>query len=102
MVLIARALCPRDIHLFGISMSLPPPILIEAPDQDVISLADCKAAIGIVDDSQDSAIQIAIRAVSDALDPASLGWLGRALRRQTWELQLESFHAEECHDHRHR
>jgi hypothetical protein len=36
-------------------------------------------------------VQAALDAASDALDPASGGWLGRALRTQSWELQLRSF-----------
>ena len=67
------------------------PVLIEAPEDEVISLADCKKALGISDTSQDAVITAAIAAVAADLDPASNGWLGRALRPQTWELQLLSF-----------
>lgn len=66
------------------------PVLIEAPDDEVISLADCKKALGIADTSQDAIVQQAIWAATDNLDAAS-GTLNRALREQTWELQLRSF-----------
>jgi hypothetical protein len=68
-------------------------VLIEPPTDPAITLADAKKALGISDASQDLAVQAAIDAASDVLDPASGGWLGRALRPQTWELQLRSFAA---------
>lgn len=70
---------------------LPDPVLIEAPDGDLLSLADCKKALGIASTGQDALITTAIGAATDALDAATNGSLGRALREQTWELQLESF-----------
>jgi hypothetical protein len=74
-------------------MSMPVPILIEAPDSgdELLSLADCKKALGISGADQDDALTAAIGAATDALDAATNGTLGRALRVQTWELQLESF-----------
>lgn len=66
-------------------------ILITAPTADVIDLAECKAALGITTTSQDAIISAALEAAVDNLDPAAGGWLGRALRRQTWELQLSGF-----------
>jgi hypothetical protein len=81
-------------------MSLPPPILIEPPNQDVMSLDDCKSALGISDARQDKVIAAALAAAVDALDPSTNGSLRRALRAQTWELQLESFDVEHHHrDH---
>lgn len=65
-------------------------VLVEAPLEDVVSLSECKAALGISGTDQDVVIQAAIHAAVDNLDAAS-GWLGRALREQTWELQLRSF-----------
>jgi hypothetical protein len=56
-----------------------------------VTLADAKVALGITDASQDTLVTAAIAAAADALDPAAGGWLGRALRTQTWELQLRSF-----------
>lgn len=71
-------------------------VLIAAPDPlSVVSLAACKAALGIVSTTQDAMITAAIGAVVAELDPAFGGWLGRALGVQTWELQLLSFY-----DHR--
>lgn len=66
-------------------------VLITAPTADVVSLADCKAALGISTSGQDAMITAALAAVSQALDPATGGWLGRALRPQTWELRLSQF-----------
>ncbi len=66
-------------------------ILIAAPTAEAVILADAKAALGISDSSQDAIITAAVASAADALDPAAGGWLGRALRPQTWELQLRSF-----------
>jgi uncharacterized phiE125 gp8 family phage protein len=66
-------------------------VLTDPPTDPAITLADAKQALGISDSSQDLAVQAALDAASDALDPASGGWLGRALRTQSWELQLRSF-----------
>jgi hypothetical protein len=41
-----------------------------------------------------------IAAAVNQLDPAGGGWLGRALRPQTWELRLSSFSQHNCFDHR--
>ena len=71
-------------------------ILITAPSVDVISLANVKTALGITTTSQDGVLQAALDAVVAQIDPASGGWLGRALRPQTWELRLSSFY-----EHRH-
>jgi uncharacterized phiE125 gp8 family phage protein len=67
------------------------PVLIEAPEDEMIALADVKKALGISGTSQDNALQFALDAAIAALDPSSGGWLGRALMPQTWELQLLSF-----------
>jgi hypothetical protein len=67
------------------------PILIAPADDAVISLADCKRALGISGSDQDSVLTAAIAGVTADLDPSQLGWLGRALRPQQWELQLCSF-----------
>jgi hypothetical protein len=68
-------------------------VLTDPPTADAVTLADAKRALGIAatDISQDLAITSAIAAASDALDPAAGGWLGRALRPQSWELQLRQF-----------
>jgi uncharacterized phiE125 gp8 family phage protein len=66
-------------------------VLIDPPTDPAVTLADAKKALGISDSGQDLIIGAAIAAASDALDPAFGGWLGRALRTQTWELQLRGF-----------
>ncbi|WP_456622151.1 MULTISPECIES: phage head-tail connector protein [unclassified Bradyrhizobium] len=73
------------------SHALPVPILIEPPAGELVSLADCKAALGITGTDQDAALTMALDAAIDTLDAGTNGTLGRALRPQTWELQLESF-----------
>src|SRR5689334_14755400 len=65
--------------------------LITAPTDDVMTLSDCKAALGISGTSQDTLITALLAAVVGQLDPASSGWLGRALRPQTWEFRLFGF-----------
>lgn len=67
------------------------PVLIEAPEDELIALADLKKALGISGVDQDNALRFALAAAIAVLDPASNGWLGRALMPQTWELQLLSF-----------
>jgi uncharacterized phiE125 gp8 family phage protein len=65
--------------------------LITGPTDSVLTLADCKTALGITDTSQDDMITALIDAVVGSLDPATGGYLGRALRPQTWEYRLDSF-----------
>jgi hypothetical protein len=74
--------------------------LIAAPTAEVMTLADCKAALGITGTDKDNVLTAALAAVVSQLDPANGGWLGRALRPQTWELRLPSFWDHE-HHHRH-
>lgn len=66
-------------------------VLTDAPTDPAVTLADAKKALGIADTSQDLIVGAAIAACSDTLDPAFGGWLGRALRTQSWELQLRGF-----------
>lgn len=65
--------------------------LISAPTEDVISLAEAKAHLRVDAGDDDDLIEALVRAASSVLDPASGGWLGRALRPQTWELRLPGF-----------
>lgn len=70
------------------------PVLITAPNYNaapIMSLAECKSALGIAGGADDALLTAALDAAIGALDPASGGWLGRALGAQTWELQLQSF-----------
>lgn len=66
-------------------------VLITAPTDDVLTRDACKAALGITTAGQDAVIDAAIAAAVDLLDPSTGGWLGRALRPQTWELRLPDF-----------
>jgi uncharacterized phiE125 gp8 family phage protein len=74
--------------------------LITAPAAEEMTLADCKAALGISGTASDAMLTAALAAVIGQLDPASGGWLGRALRPQTWELRLPSFWEHDCRHHR--
>lgn len=65
--------------------------LITAPTADVVTLAEAKAQLRITGTSQDTMIEAMIDAVVAALDPATQGWLDRALRSQVWELRLPHF-----------
>lgn len=72
-------------------MAEPSLALITPPTADVVTLAEVKAQLRVTDSSQDTFID-AIRIASiNQIDPAGGGWLGRALRPQTWELRLSSF-----------
>lgn len=65
--------------------------LIEPPTDDVVTLATAKAHLKVTADDQDDLIQLLIDAAVAQLDPAKNGWLGRALRPQTWEIRLDGF-----------
>jgi uncharacterized phiE125 gp8 family phage protein len=66
-------------------------VLIAPPTVGALSLADCKSALGITATKQDTIMSAAIDAAAAAMDPASGGWLARALRPQTWEFRLSEF-----------
>lgn len=66
-------------------------VLVTAPTQDVMSLAEVKEQLRIADDMQDDIVSAILAATSAQLDPAMGGWLGRALRPQTWEFRLDRF-----------
>jgi uncharacterized phiE125 gp8 family phage protein len=65
--------------------------LITAPVDDVITLAEVKAQLRITSSDQDAVIQALIDSAVNQIDPAGGGWLGRALRPQTWELRMRGF-----------
>jgi uncharacterized phiE125 gp8 family phage protein len=70
------------------------PVLITSPDYNttpIVSLAECKSALGILSSSQDALLTLALDTAIAMLDPAIEGWLGRSLGTTTWELQLQSF-----------
>jgi uncharacterized phiE125 gp8 family phage protein len=67
-------------------------VLITPPTADVLSLADAKTHLRAEDFNDDDVlIGSYIRAAQGEIDPAYGGWLGRALRPQTWELRLDEF-----------
>lgn len=65
--------------------------LITPPTQDVVTLIEAKAALRITSSDYDIAIQQMINAAVSSIDPAGGGWLGRALRPQTWEVRFPYF-----------
>lgn len=70
-------------------------VLITAPTADVVTLSEAKAHLRVDHADDDGMIAAMIGAAVASLDPASNGWLGRALRPQTWELRLPFFPPEE-------
>jgi uncharacterized phiE125 gp8 family phage protein len=66
-------------------------ILITAPTQDVVTLDEAKAQLRLTDNSLDDVVGAIVDACVNQLDPAGGGWLGRALRPQTWEYRLDCF-----------
>jgi uncharacterized phiE125 gp8 family phage protein len=65
--------------------------LITRPDDDVVTLGEAKAQLRITTTDNDDMIQALIDAAVAQIDPASGGWLGRAIRPQTWELRGNGF-----------
>lgn len=72
--------------------------LITPPTEDVVTLDEAKAYLRITNVDFDDLIQTMIDASVSALDPASSGWLGRALRPQTWEYRLPGFGPYQVYD----
>lgn len=70
---------------------MPRRVLIAAPTVEAVTLAELKTMLGIASDGSDELLEAMRDAVAGTLDPASGGWLGRALRPQTWELRLAAF-----------
>lgn len=65
--------------------------LIEAPTDDVVTLAEAKTQLRVSGSADDAIIEALIQSAVDQIDPAGGGWLGRALRPQTWELRGNGF-----------
>lgn len=65
--------------------------LITPPSEPVVETADFKIQMGITGSSKDTLITALIAAATAELDPASGGWLGRALRPQVWEWRSSNF-----------
>lgn len=66
-------------------------VLVTAPTADVVALADVKRHLRVEHDEDDGLITLYLDAAVAMIDPAAGGWLGRALRPQTWELRLDAF-----------
>lgn len=71
-------------------------VLITAPTAPVLTVAELKTMLGITSDADDAKLEAYRDAVTQTIDPASGGWLGRALRPQTWELRLSGFYNGAC------
>jgi uncharacterized phiE125 gp8 family phage protein len=72
-------------------------ILITAPEDDVLTLAEVKLHLGEESTDRDTLIQSLIDGEVAQLDAPSGGELGRAMRPQTWELRLNAFPTWHCH-----
>lgn len=71
-------------------------ILITAPTEAVLSLAEVKLHLGEESTDRNAIIQSLIDGEVAQLDAPAGGELGRALRPQTWELRLDCFPRMEC------
>jgi uncharacterized phiE125 gp8 family phage protein len=71
-------------------------ILITAPEDDALTLAEVKLHLGEESTDRDTLIQSLIDGEVAQLDAPSGGELGRALRPQTWELRLDCFPRMNC------
>jgi uncharacterized phiE125 gp8 family phage protein len=69
----------------------PKLVLVTAPTVPVITDAEAKLNLRITSSTYDDLIKAARDAAVGQFDPAAGGWLGRALRPQTWELRLNEF-----------
>lgn len=66
-------------------------ILITPPSVPLLTLDEAKSHLRVDHDDENSQIEAMAAAVASQLDPALGGWLGRALRPQTWRLDLDGF-----------
>lgn len=65
--------------------------LITAPTDEVVTVAEARAQLRGSVDADDAVIEALIKSAVNQIDPAGGGWLGRALRPQTWELRGSQF-----------
>lgn len=71
--------------------------LITPPTQEVVTLDEAKQQLRKQNTTEyDDLIRALIKAAVDGIDPSGGGWLGRALRPQTWELRAPSFPYDAC------
>ncbi|MBR0855661.1 head-tail connector protein [Bradyrhizobium liaoningense] len=66
-------------------------VLVTAPTAAVLTREEVKQHLRVDFDDDDDLIDGFIQAAVGQIDPTAGGWLGRALRPQTWELQLPGF-----------
>jgi uncharacterized phiE125 gp8 family phage protein len=64
-------------------------VLIEGPSVPVVTADELRTMLSVT--TEDDVLEPLEQAAVATLDPASNGWLGRALRPQTWELRLSQF-----------
>lgn len=70
---------------------LPTYALIDPPTDEVVTLAEIKAHVRAVDFTDDDDwLTAAVKVFTSRID-ARHGWLGRALRPQTWEYRIHEF-----------
>lgn len=65
--------------------------LITPPTDAVVSVDDAREQLNLPSTIADATIEAMIGAAVNLIDPAGGGWLGRALRPQTWELRSPTF-----------
>jgi uncharacterized phiE125 gp8 family phage protein len=65
--------------------------LITPPTDEVVTAAEAQAQVPLLAAASDQLLEALIAAAVSQIDPAGGGWLGRALRPQTWELRLSGF-----------
>ncbi len=65
--------------------------LIEAPTAQVVTLDEAKKSLRLTDNDQDDLVRALIASATAEIDPAGGGWLGRALRPQTWEIRNSGY-----------
>lgn len=65
--------------------------LITPPTADVVTLSEAKKHLRQSSDDYDDLIRALIKSAVNQIDPGGGGWLGRALRPQTWEQRSDGF-----------
>lgn len=66
-------------------------VLLTRPTDPVVTLDEVKAHLNVFHGDDDAMLTIYLAAAVATIDPARGGWLGRALRPQTWQLRRDGF-----------